>query len=268
MNPDNLEQMRKKIVDSFDDDFNKKPESKENIEAERILNKYFRSKNNRKLSAGLSNNEFESNEDMPAYKNKLPEYKELWDKIKKYNLNNPNSIKFDFINPSDSNIGWKLHLNVSPDNVKAISEYLIDNGYDHKYLSGGDPEDGKIFTIYVGSFALTQNYSDNISKDLQSYLAKPKENGEIEFAAGVVGRFKGDQKDFTAYGTSGLTYIADDLRRYHNTRVQYIKDGKITESEKITQTMELNAYKKLAENYGTYFFDEKAASVHEVTKGF
>ena len=52
--------------------------------------------------------------------------------------------KWDF--EKDPNIGWKLHLNVSPKHVVHVSQYLKAQGYNHKFLSGGDPENGKIFT--------------------------------------------------------------------------------------------------------------------------
>ena len=46
--------------------------------------------------------------------------------------------------------GWKIHLNVKPRNHKIVYYWLLQNcPYGWKYLAGG--EDGKVFTIYVGS---------------------------------------------------------------------------------------------------------------------
>src|SRR3989344_4374590 len=55
-----------------------------------------------------------------------------------------NPSKKDF--PRDRNKGHKLHLNVYPENVELVSRILKDQGFDHKYLYGGEPKDGKIFT--------------------------------------------------------------------------------------------------------------------------
>tara|TARA_A100001015_G_scaffold209665_1_gene234800 strand:- start:132 stop:761 length:630 start_codon:yes stop_codon:yes gene_type:complete len=49
------------------------------------------------------------------------------------------------------NTGWKVHLTPHPEHVMELSTYLKENGYYHKYLSGGFPSDGKAFTVYLGS---------------------------------------------------------------------------------------------------------------------
>lgn len=76
---------------------------------------------------------------------KLPEnpYSKMDEKVayEKYNKILPEygnwkaeNIKIgDFKNP---NIGWKMHLNVTPENVVEVSTYLRKEGYCHKYLSG------------------------------------------------------------------------------------------------------------------------------------
>lgn len=45
----------------------------------------------------------------------------------------------------DTSVGHKIHLNVTPQHVRRVSEYLRDEGFRHKYLRGGEVEDGKIF---------------------------------------------------------------------------------------------------------------------------
>src|SRR3989338_4911174 len=45
------------------------------------------------------------------------------------------SKRFDF---EDPNHGWKLHLNVSANNAREVSDFLKSNQYHHKFLSGGD----------------------------------------------------------------------------------------------------------------------------------
>lgn len=72
--------------------------------------------------------------------------------------------------------GWKLHLSVKPENYKAVDEWLHKNHKgQYKLLSGGSPEEGSDFTIYVGH------------KDAANALA-----GKIESEiGGLVNDFKG-----------------------------------------------------------------------------
>jgi hypothetical protein len=82
----------------------------------------------------------------------------------------------------EANIGWKIHLNVCPENTKAVSEYLISQEYYHKYFGGGEIEDGKIFTVYIGSYLLTEKLAREIYHDIYWILARSRIPGELEFA--------------------------------------------------------------------------------------
>ncbi|MFH1652912.1 MAG: hypothetical protein ABIE74_02550 [Pseudomonadota bacterium] len=97
------------------------------------------------------------------------------------------------------NTGHKLHLNVTISHVMAVSEYLKQNAYYHKFLEGGTPVDGKIFTIYIGSFELAFSLAAQISIDLDGMLSKPhsEDKDEIEYAPNVCGRFRPFIEDFS-----------------------------------------------------------------------
>lgn len=103
------------------------------------------------------------------------------------------------IDVDNCNIGHKIHLNVAPDCVHAVSEYLKDNKYHHKYLSGGDVSDGKIFTVYLGSHNNAYKWAKVISNDLDGKLLRPLDKSEIEYAPNVCGRFCAISIDFRQY---------------------------------------------------------------------
>ena len=152
------------------------------------------------------------------------------------------SDKGDFSNP---NIGWKLHLNVRPKFVEIVSQYLIDNDYCHKYLSGGLPVDGKVFTVYVGSYESAIRVSGEISEKIDFCLSKPAAIGEIEFVSGVVGRFVCGGDEFWSYGSCGFSLLDRPLQE-------------IAELETLNRLydIELESFKKIYSKHGKYFYDE------------
>lgn len=87
-------------------------------------------------------------------------------------------------------IGWKIHLNVAPENVLVVSTFLKDHGYTHKFISNADIEAGKIFTIYFGSKALTERDIPEIYNNLGHLLEEPRAPGEILVAPRIVARFE------------------------------------------------------------------------------
>ncbi len=166
---------------------------------------------------------------------------------------NPKMRKNDFIKPGDPNIGWKIHLNVLPRYVKIVSEYLKQNGYAHKYLSGGEQDVGKVFTVYIGSHELIQKLSKEISKDLIQYLSKPvAQNGDIEFAPGVVARFVAGRGEYNHYGQLGFPLLNSDWTTIANMRFM-----KKTDEEEIKQFEEeanARAFETLRKKFGRYFY--------------
>ena len=158
------------------------------------------------------------------------------------------SLKTDFWTDLNHNIGWKFHLNVEPKNVPQISRYLVQQNYDHKYLNGWESEDGKIFTIYIGSRKLAENLALEIKNDIWNLLSQPQISNEVEFQAGVVGRFIWSPKKYWQYWNAGITYIYDDMTKLWNHDNYSTKEAK----ETINQ-MTQDAFQSLTYDYGEYF---------------
>ncbi len=231
----------------------------ENEQIQKTLDIHFRKKLNHKLSIWLEKNPYIKSEDYSMYTTVLEPYKGGWERFDEYDKKNPNNIKHDFIKSGNPNLGWKIHLNVEPKDVKIVSDYLINNGYNHKYLSGGDIEDGKTFTIYIGDYTLVSNLAKEISNDLKSQLRKPEAKSEVELAPGVVGRFVTQRKEFGQYGTCGFSIINNwvyDKRGFNATNINLIKNKETSYREQALREGEMFSYKELKKLYGNYFFKE------------
>ncbi len=187
------------------------------------------------------------------YKNALGEYSSrragVSERIQAARIIHSDEPKTAFLKEDDPNIGWKFHLNVVPSSVKQVSDYLIEQGYEHKYLNGGEAEDGKVFTVYIGDYSLAQKLALKLSQDLQGLLSKPEVETEIELASGVVGRFVGPNIDFYSYGTSGFSLLS----RYFN---QFHFEQNPERKSVLQREAEIESFKRLKEMYGKYFFSE------------
>ncbi len=117
------------------------------------------------------------------------------------------SDKTDFLEHRAS-VGHKVHLNVAPENVTAVSRYLTENQYSHKYLSGGEVADGKIFTVYFGSLKIAKKYATCLSQELGIKLLRPRVRSQVEYAPNISGRFVGNQTEFTQYPLGGIRGIS------------------------------------------------------------
>jgi hypothetical protein len=114
-------------------------------------------------------------EDNQKYLARLPEYSQ-----------EGNPEKHDYTN---ANQGWKLHLNVSPENVVAVSAYLKSTGFSHKFISGANIDRGKIFTVYIGSKSLTEKFIKEIQDEAGHLLEDPKALGDILVSPKIAARF-------------------------------------------------------------------------------
>lgn len=142
---------------------------------------------------------------------------------------------------------WKLHLNVEPDDCQEVSKYLKENEYDHKFLMGGDVGDGKIFTVYIGSFQKAVDEARTIHKDLEHVLKQPEAKYNINFTEGVSGRFTNSGKNdegFIAAGYNGHPHF--------NVRHSDKKEELIQKSFNI-----------LLNKYGDYFFNGEASEKYK-----
>ena len=196
------------------------------------------------LSAGLPINSATNPSDKALYTNVLPEYGA--------STHQSSEDKTEFLDDKNPNLGWKLHLNVSPKNVIEVSRYLVENGYDHKYLSGGEHDDGKIFTIYIGSRQKTEELASKLSNDLRPHLAKPVHHNEIEFATGVIGRFCAAFRggEFRKYGTSGMDTLRSAFDEHIGVLMMPPSRAKYKET---LRELERKSFKRLNELYDTYF---------------
>lgn len=192
------------------------------------------------------------------YEKALAPHQIRWAEVRAYEQQNAAKKKEDLLYEDDPNIGWKLHLNVEPVFVKLVSDYLRGTGHVHKYLSGGEIQDGKVFTLYIGSYALAQRCAHAISEALTPLLclSKPGDNQEIEFAAGVVGRFSGEKKQgFDAYGSCGFSLLKADKDAYVELLMRNKNGPTYTQDLKAAaEEAEINAFRKLQAIYGGYFF--------------
>ena len=153
-----------------------------------------------------------------------------------YSFKPERSNKVDFL---DANIGWKFHLNVMPEHTKKVTQYLIENWYNHKYFLGGEVDDGKVYTIYIWSRHLAEKCASSIHRDIWVYLAMPKSMSEIEFRAGIVGRFVAMRPDdkYDQYGTHGLVHLIWESEKslwktsWLFMHIEHLKKLQITEKE-------------------------------------
>lgn len=135
--------------------------------------------------------------------------------LTEYEFNNPAQIVL-LDEPKGLYAHHKLHLNVLPENVVLVSNYLKTNGIEHKYFSGGELGDGKVFTIYCGSITMAAKVAGMIARDLNGKLCHPSANSEIEYAPNVSGRFDIIHQGFGRYpvvGTRGVNSLENDKRR-------------------------------------------------------
>lgn len=158
------------------------------------------------------------------------------------------------------NDGWKLHLSVLPENAHSVSEYLKTQGYPHKFLSGGDIDDGKIFTIYLGDYTFTKTEAEKIAIGLQGKLCKPVDHKEVEFGPGVVGRFRAEDPDFDSYGGAGVSYIntkkvpvgGRPCGYQHNIEASLNEE----DLQKFRDELQKKSFELLFKKYGDYFYKE------------
>ncbi|MFA6909200.1 MAG: hypothetical protein WC289_04970 [Patescibacteria group bacterium] len=157
----------------------------------------------------------------------------------------------------DVNIGHKLHLNVPVTSIHDVAEYLKRLNIEHKYLSGGDVTDGKVFTIYCGSKDRADAVATQISADLHPHLRRPANTSEVEYAPNVSGRFMGSQKEWGQYPVGkmrGIAALTEDRQLLFGYKV-------LSEQDKQRKSKEAfkRSFDRAAEIYGTYFYGSTKA---------
>lgn len=180
--------------------------------------------------------------------------------------NTINPDKVDYPEKITHNFGHKLHLNIEAKDVVVVSKYLKDNGYRHKYLSGGEIEDGKVFTVYIGSKDLTDELAQKISSDLQTYLRRPVFVDEVEYAPNVVGRFESSKgtgaEPFSKYGFGirGVDILRQDKEKIVEANMQKFNNTR-SENEALLPGGYIGAFtrsfERLSQDYGSFFYGTK-----------
>ncbi|MBF0483895.1 MAG: hypothetical protein HQL25_04220 [Candidatus Omnitrophica bacterium] len=207
-------------------------------------------------------------QNLPVNKNTHSDYKEVIEKLEReLPVRYPNKefhwstegfeyspsreeMKYDFNNgvvKKSVNVGWKVHLNVMPENVEFVSDYLLQNGHLFKFLHGGDAN-GETFTVYIGSFSFAKKWAKQISDDLRGRLAKPTRSDEVELAIGVVGRFSIDRFfGFGQYGRGGISFLTEEKKKY--------LWEKGPERQVRVEAAWRASFAVLLEKFGDYFYD-------------
>lgn len=157
--------------------------------------------------------------------------------------------KADFL-PGSGSIGHKVHLNSAPENVHAVSRYLKTNRYAHKYLSGGEPADGKIFTVYFGSMAKAKEWVGRLATDLQALLLRPLSKDEVEYAPNISGRFVGTPKEFAQYPAVGARGYTPIQQLVENDFWTPRTPAELADHLKIVFE---RSYQRLSQLYGAFF---------------
>lgn len=193
-------------------------------------------------------------DDFKRYTSELAEYSD--EKVE------ATSLATDFFVPGNPNIGFKLHLNVPIADVRRASEYLRAQGIHHKYLFGGEIDQGKIFTIYTGSKNKTDEVAKKVSADMSDWLCRPADRDEIEFAPNVIGRFAainvhvkedlGSDRTWHQYGNGlrGVPMLWSDCSQFGPWG---IKPGDKDYQPALLEAFD-RTYAKLANQFGPYFY--------------
>lgn len=151
----------------------------------------------------------------------------------------------------ESNIGYKLRLNIALADVQRVSEYLKEKGLNHKFLSGADGS-GEVFTVYTGSKDRTDAVAQLISTNLSDVLCRPVGNKELEFAPNVAGYFTTPSNPF------GLLKDGTEFTRYPSFKrgirgipsIKYMDEAPTVSDERAYAM----AYDQLSKTFGTYFY--------------
>ena len=199
--------------------------------------------------SGLPENT-ETNES--KYAEALEPYQHISNAIK-YSNENPDDAKCNFAF-GDTNTGWKSHLNVTPENVQVVSNFLRENNFAHKYLTGGNGTEGKAFTVYFGARSMMDKWASYISDNLSTNLSAPAAEDESTVAPGVVSRFTAMDKissgdAFAQYGKHGMCARKEFILDLAKQRGGMDKIHSVEDSLVIAQ----DSYDSLTERYGSYF---------------
>ena len=149
--------------------------------------------------------------------------------------------------------GWKLHLTVNPENIAAATESLRNLGVLFKHESGGTHEEGKDFTIYIGSKAKAARIAGEISKGMADLLAEPQGDvlkDDTPMASRVMGRFDVGDPYHQYVTREGLPATLDIVSEAYKPGRPWTLDEKQWE----------RSHKKVKSEFGTFAMGETTES--------
>lgn len=160
--------------------------------------------------------------------------------------------------------GWKIHLHVRPRNHKFVYYWLSEHcEFGWKYLHGG--EEGKEFTVYVGSWDATEQFATFLMHHLGNHIENPIGDvlrTDLRVYEKIWARFdaprsffievQGHKFTFHQYGSHGLPYLNVDMEKYIHSRDQVLK----SENKYIAQFLQ-RSYGDLNQGFGVYFRGSK-----------
>lgn len=145
-------------------------------------------------------------------------------------------------------VAHKLHLNVSISGVREVARYLQEKKYHHKFGTGGDFEDGRTFTLFIGSHQLAFAMARELSDELGVLLSRPLAKDEVEYAPNVVGRFSTALAKYSKYGLGirGISCL---------NRLGSSLDFQAGSPQRLAwlQGAFMGSYAELSDDYGEYF---------------
>ena len=161
--------------------------------------------------------------------------------------------------------GWKLHLDVSPENYETVHRWFWNEtaaGYKHHNATR---ERGAGFTVYVGSKREADALARRISGELSALLAQPSwriRETDVQLAPNVWARFdiNGKFPDLTDYGSHGVPHLSVDTSLQGRLRSRKLyppnpgdKARADAELRELEPTMPERGFQYLAAQRGEYF---------------
>jgi hypothetical protein len=174
--------------------------------------------------------------------------------------------------------GWKLHLSVKPENYAAVDRWLFENHKgQYKLLSGGAPEEGKDFTVYIGSKVEADALATKMTSEIDGLLEASKAGTEdLKLTPKIAGRFdvQSTGKGFSELGLKyyGIDGVPFDKKAMDRTSVAFGAQLRSPQDaalkEKYFQQQRIEAQRIegiLASEYGEYYTGKPTDAASEAT---
>lgn len=157
--------------------------------------------------------------------------------------------------------GWKLHLTVRPENFKVVDEWLFTHHRgQYKLLSGG--EEGKEFTVYVGSKDRAMSLSMEIERQIGEFLEENAAgSGDAMLTRKVAGRF--DFQWLAKAQETGLKYNGHDGVPFDSAAMRatdrFVGKGDTPEFRRVAESQKKRIEEILLREFGDYYVGKKSS---------